>query len=107
MHEKHSLSNFIDHILNMIGVHGLCIEPDDICQILGAVLSDNVQVIETLWVCWTHDGLHLNNVVVPLEKTKESHLSKDSVSINLVLEKVLDLFDSHSLAILLLFILIP
>ena len=70
MHEKHSLSNLIDHVLNVIGVHGLCIEPDDISQVLGAVLSDNVQVIEALGVCWTHDGLHLNNVVVPLQKTK-------------------------------------
>lgn len=107
VHEKHSFSNLIDHVLNMISVHGLCIEPDDISQVLGAILSDNVQVIEALGVCWTHDGFHLHNIVVALEQTEEAHLSQHSVSIYLVLEKVLDLFDSHSLAILLLFILVP
>jgi hypothetical protein len=107
VHEKHPFSNLIDHVLDVISVHSLCIEPDDISQILGAVLSHNVQVIEALGVCRTHDGFHFNNIVVTLKKTKESHLSEDSVCINLILEKVLDLFDSHSLTILLLFVLVP
>ena len=107
MHEKQSFSNFIDHVLNVISVHRLSIEPYDIGQVLGAILSHNVQVIESLWVRWTHDCFHLNNIVVSLEKSQETHFSEDSVSVNLVLEKVLDLFDSDCLAILLLFILVP
>jgi hypothetical protein len=62
MHVEDTFSDFIHHVLDVVSVHGLRVVPDDVHQVLGAVLGHKVQVIEGLWITWSHNCLKFNNL---------------------------------------------
>jgi hypothetical protein len=62
VHVEHALGDLISHVLDVISVHAVSVVPDHVHQVLSAVFSDEVQVIESLWVRWAHNGLQFNNL---------------------------------------------
>ena len=96
MHVKQPLGDLVSHVLDVVRVHAVGIVPDHVHQVLSAVLSDEVQVIERLWVGWAHDCLELHYIFVAPKQSQKPNFSQDSVGIDLVIEDVLDLLDGNT-----------
>ena len=98
--EKQTFEYLEGQILDMVRVHCVLVKPDHIHQVLSAILSDDVQLLETLRVLGSHDRLHLDDVVVTSEEPQELQLSQDTVSVDIVLKNILDLLDSDIVLLL-------
>ena len=99
VHVEQSLGDLVSHVLDVVRVHAVSIVPDHVHQVLCAVLSDEIQVIERLWVRWAHDCLQLYYVFVAPQESQKPDFSQDSVGIDLVVEDVLNLFDGNALGL--------
>jgi len=97
-----ALHNFEGQVLDVVRVHLLSIVPDDIHQVLRAVLRDEIERIEISAVTWPHNGLQLDNVLVSSEYAEKSNFSEDTVSVDVTLEDVLDFLDGDNFLVLLL-----
>jgi hypothetical protein len=57
-----TLGDLIGYVLDVVYVQGFGVELDHAHQILGAVLCNQVQLIEIFGVNWSHDGLQFHNL---------------------------------------------
>ena len=67
MHVEHAFEDLVSEVLDVLCVHGVGIVPDDVHQILGAILKHKVELIEVVRVLWPHQGLQLDDVLVTSE----------------------------------------
>ena len=57
-----TLGDLKGYELDLVRVHGLSVYLNYAHKILGAVLGDQVQLIEFFGVNWSHDGLQFHNL---------------------------------------------
>ena len=96
-----ALHDFERQVLNVVGVHLLSVVSDDVHQILGAILRHKIEMVEVLGVTRPHDGLQLDDVLVPSEYPEQSDLSQDAVGVDITFKNVFHFFDSDNLLVFL------
>ena len=99
---ENTLHDFKGQVFYVVCVHLLGIIPDDIHQILGAVLRHQVQSVEILSVTGPHDSLELDNILMAPENSEQANLSQNPVCVNVTFKNVLNLLDSDNFFVFLL-----
>ena len=99
---ENTLHDFEGQVFYVVCVHLLGIIPDDIHQILGAVLRHQVQSVEILGVTGPHDSLELDNILMTPENSEQANLSQNPVCVNVTFKNVLNFLDSDNFFVFLL-----
>ena len=95
VHVADTFHDGIHEVLDLSSCHRVLISLNNIHQVLATVLHDKVELVEVFWVCWSHDSLEFNDVLVTSEDSHESHFSKQSMSVYVAFEDVLNRLDGY------------
>lgn len=96
VHIVDAFENLEREVLDLVGLEGVSVVADDVHQVLGAVLGDQVQGFEIFRIRGSHDAFQCHDVPVTLQNAQQSQLTEDPMSVDVVFEDVLHFLDGHN-----------
>lgn len=72
VHVENTFEDLVGQILDVLRVHRISVVANHVHQILRAVLEDEIELIEVVWILGTHERLQLDDVPVTSEDSQEA-----------------------------------